>query len=186
MGNVYLTKEIWEVCTRESKWGCVFRWHSSACCCQQVRTIQKPGMNELTIIWNHFWQSCVNVLHCSLCAAWSLRCYTCWGSNPGSCTNIWECPRQYDRCGITISKLSVYLDISPGHTFNKKSHNLLTCSEIYSFFVWIYIIQTCFFKSWNWPGAGEKRWTVKKRVSSEIIRIGRRRRTSTSPQKHLF
>ncbi|XP_075889521.1 urokinase plasminogen activator surface receptor-like [Nelusetta ayraudi] len=36
-------------------------------------------------------------------AAWGLRCFTCWGSNPGECTRIWDCPEHYDRCSTTIA-----------------------------------------------------------------------------------
>ncbi|KAM9858600.1 uncharacterized protein ACBR49_020582 [Aulostomus maculatus] len=31
-----------------------------------------------------------------------LRCYTCWGANPGTCNEVWDCPHGYDRCSTTI------------------------------------------------------------------------------------
>ncbi|KAJ0019281.1 hypothetical protein NQD34_006850 [Periophthalmus magnuspinnatus] len=32
----------------------------------------------------------------------SLQCLTCFSVNPGSCTQIWNCPAHYDRCATTI------------------------------------------------------------------------------------
>ncbi|KAK7934464.1 hypothetical protein WMY93_005360 [Mugilogobius chulae] len=32
----------------------------------------------------------------------SLQCLTCYSVNPGSCTQIWNCPRHYDRCATTL------------------------------------------------------------------------------------
>ncbi|XP_040010394.1 CD59 glycoprotein-like [Xiphias gladius] len=37
-----------------------------------------------------------------LSAVYGLRCYTCWDNNPGTCNNIWVCPKDYDRCATTI------------------------------------------------------------------------------------
>ncbi|XP_041794020.1 CD59 glycoprotein-like [Chelmon rostratus] len=31
-----------------------------------------------------------------------LRCFTCWGANPGTCDQIWSCPHHFDRCATTI------------------------------------------------------------------------------------
>ncbi|XP_047185238.1 CD59 glycoprotein-like [Scophthalmus maximus] len=35
-------------------------------------------------------------------AVYGLKCYTCWGDNPGSCNSVWDCPKSYDRCASTI------------------------------------------------------------------------------------
>ncbi|XP_040899187.1 three-finger toxin MALT0070C-like [Toxotes jaculatrix] len=37
-----------------------------------------------------------------LSAVYGLKCYTCWGDNPGTCHNVWLCPEHYDRCATTI------------------------------------------------------------------------------------
>ncbi|KAK2837818.1 hypothetical protein Q5P01_015030 [Channa striata] len=37
-----------------------------------------------------------------LTAVEGLKCYTCWGVTPGTCDQIWDCPRSYDRCATTI------------------------------------------------------------------------------------
>ncbi|XP_042343699.1 CD59 glycoprotein-like [Plectropomus leopardus] len=43
------------------------------------------------------------VLICTMLAAvGGLKCFTCWGANPGTCTQIWNCPNHYDRCATTI------------------------------------------------------------------------------------
>uniref|UniRef100_A0AAQ5YNS0 Snake toxin/toxin-like domain-containing protein n=2 Tax=Amphiprion TaxID=80969 RepID=A0AAQ5YNS0_AMPOC len=44
----------------------------------------------------------VNILRSSLPAVYGLKCYTCWGRNPGHCNDIWECPPHFDRCSSTI------------------------------------------------------------------------------------
>lgn len=38
----------------------------------------------------------------TLSAVYGLKCYTCWGTNPGHCNDIWECPAHFDRCSSTI------------------------------------------------------------------------------------
>uniref|UniRef100_A0A4W6CDV2 UPAR/Ly6 domain-containing protein n=1 Tax=Lates calcarifer TaxID=8187 RepID=A0A4W6CDV2_LATCA len=35
-------------------------------------------------------------------AGYGLKCFTCWGDNPGTCNQIWNCPASYDRCATTI------------------------------------------------------------------------------------
>uniref|UniRef100_A0A665TKW8 UPAR/Ly6 domain-containing protein n=1 Tax=Echeneis naucrates TaxID=173247 RepID=A0A665TKW8_ECHNA len=42
----------------------------------------------------------------SLPAVSGLRCYTCWGDNPGTCDQIWMCPHHYDRCAIAQNMIS--------------------------------------------------------------------------------
>ncbi|XP_049908199.1 CD59 glycoprotein-like [Epinephelus moara] len=37
-----------------------------------------------------------------LSAVCGLKCFTCWSANPGTCTQIWNCPTHYDRCATTI------------------------------------------------------------------------------------
>nr|XP_040052112.1 CD59 glycoprotein-like [Gasterosteus aculeatus aculeatus] len=32
-----------------------------------------------------------------------LKCFTCWSANPGTCTQVWSCPREYDRCSTTVA-----------------------------------------------------------------------------------
>uniref|UniRef100_A0A3Q1J0J8 UPAR/Ly6 domain-containing protein n=1 Tax=Anabas testudineus TaxID=64144 RepID=A0A3Q1J0J8_ANATE len=44
----------------------------------------------------------VNILYRPLPPVYGLRCYTCWGGNPGTCDQVWNCPRSYDRCASTI------------------------------------------------------------------------------------
>lgn len=89
-----------EVVCKESKWGCVSLWRSSLCCCQQVGAtkIQK---------FSWFLLAFVTILRSPLSAACGLKCYTCWGANPGTCNQVWTCADHYDRCATTIGKLNV-------------------------------------------------------------------------------
>ncbi|CAG07813.1 unnamed protein product [Tetraodon nigroviridis] len=45
---------------------------------------------------------CAALLCVLLPAACGLKCFTCWGANPGSCDQVWDCPSQFDRCATTI------------------------------------------------------------------------------------
>ncbi|XP_010743148.1 CD59 glycoprotein-like [Larimichthys crocea] len=47
---------------------------------------------------------CVSLAFISvlLPAACGLKCYTCWGANPGTCNQVWTCADHYDRCATTI------------------------------------------------------------------------------------
>uniref|UniRef100_A0A8C2XA03 UPAR/Ly6 domain-containing protein n=1 Tax=Cyclopterus lumpus TaxID=8103 RepID=A0A8C2XA03_CYCLU len=38
------------------------------------------------------------IIHSLLPAVSGLKCFTCWSANPGTCTVVWNCPEQYDRC----------------------------------------------------------------------------------------
>ncbi|XP_035515101.1 CD59 glycoprotein-like [Morone saxatilis] len=35
-------------------------------------------------------------------AVCGLKCFTCWGANPGACNQVWSCADHYDRCSTTI------------------------------------------------------------------------------------
>lgn len=51
----------------------------------------------LLLVW-------VNILHSLLAAVCGLKCFTCWGANPGTCTEIWNCPHHFDRCSTSIGE----------------------------------------------------------------------------------
>ncbi|XP_036954326.1 CD59 glycoprotein-like [Acanthopagrus latus] len=35
-------------------------------------------------------------------AVCGIRCFTCWGVNPGHCNDVWSCAPHFDRCATTI------------------------------------------------------------------------------------
>lgn len=51
----------------------------------------------------------------SLFAASGLKCFTCWGANPGTCTRVWDCPSQFDRCSSTIGEKITNSFLLNGH-----------------------------------------------------------------------
>ncbi|XP_047448454.1 CD59 glycoprotein-like [Mugil cephalus] len=42
------------------------------------------------------------VICITLSTASGLKCYTCWGANPGTCNEVWQCHHHFDRCSTTI------------------------------------------------------------------------------------
>lgn len=60
-------------------------------------------MQKLSLCLSAF----INILHSPLSAVYGIKCFTCWGATPGTCNEIWNCAKHFDRCSTTIGKLNL-------------------------------------------------------------------------------